>query len=566
MKKSDSGILNCLIKATAKQTAITSVKNNQSINKINNLRIFGCTAIFFVLNIILLSYHETWMDEIQAWEIQKNNDLIGIYSACKTEGHPMLWYIILKPFTTLGFPIITMNILSILFMTASVYILVKYIDAQWIVKIALIAGCMFYYNSVQARTYSLVTLAVILQVITYEKRAEHPYKHAIQLQLLTQTHIIMCGFIASFWLLWVYDIVHENGIRVTKYNKKAKEQLKALLLFSAFIIFLIVQLLGIGVQQNTNMTIAEQMKSVPVSGILQISGTILAIMLGGTVVLVSTFTATQIIELSSCADIPDIVLKAVSFISSNQFIIPAIQQTICVFMLVNLWNYNKRKLLIVLVGDGAAVFISMLIYSLSIQRAFVQIFAFLVIYISQFSSVDKEKRKEKVYLIARVQMYVLLAITITMNVQLAYRQTYCQFGLDISQDKLLESHVDKDDTLICVDDSKDTVDPINLAYILNKPYYNIKDDSYITYQKYMGYTDAEYDADIPMRDIQKFIQSNNIDKQKIVLVQGVLDDSDSDSSYIKFLRRNFYTYYSVEIDNTTVNLYGSKKISLLKLK
>lgn len=90
----------------------------------------------------------------------------------------MLWYLILKPFTILGFPIKTMNVISIIFMTLAVYLFLKYVDTnKWLKILIVFGGSMFYYNAVNARTYSLVCLAIVLIDITYKNRKEHPYKY-----------------------------------------------------------------------------------------------------------------------------------------------------------------------------------------------------------------------------------------------------------------------------------------------------------------------------------------------------------------------------------------------------
>lgn len=90
----------------------------------------------------------------------------------------MMWYLILKPFTMLGFPLKVMNILSITFMTIAVYLVLKYFKTSWTLKSLIVCGaCMFYYNAVNARTYSLVMMAFALIIITYETRKEHPFKY-----------------------------------------------------------------------------------------------------------------------------------------------------------------------------------------------------------------------------------------------------------------------------------------------------------------------------------------------------------------------------------------------------
>lgn len=96
---------------------------------------------------------------------------------------------------------------------------------------------MFYYNAINARTYSLVCLALVLIAITFPKRKEHPYKYNLALLLLTQTHIITCGVIAAFWLLEAYEIIKDKAF---------KERTYGFLIYSLGIIWLLAQLSGAG--------------------------------------------------------------------------------------------------------------------------------------------------------------------------------------------------------------------------------------------------------------------------------------------------------------------------------
>ena len=74
-------------------------------NKIkrDDLIIIGIIVIYTGINIILAGYHEAWRDESQAWVLVKGSTIPEIFGLCASEGHPVLWFLFLYPFTRLGF-------------------------------------------------------------------------------------------------------------------------------------------------------------------------------------------------------------------------------------------------------------------------------------------------------------------------------------------------------------------------------------------------------------------------------------------------------------------------------
>lgn len=61
------------------------MKKNKII-KILSLAAYSLFILALVLN------HEYWFDEAQAWNIARDNDIIGIFGMIKYEGHPPLWH------------------------------------------------------------------------------------------------------------------------------------------------------------------------------------------------------------------------------------------------------------------------------------------------------------------------------------------------------------------------------------------------------------------------------------------------------------------------------------------
>ena len=96
-------------------------------NKINIL----IMIIYSVFSFIILLFHESWRDEAQSWLIAKDLGFFQILQQMKYEGHFFLWYVILIPFAKLGFPYITIKIVSWVIVSISAWLIIKKSPFKW---------------------------------------------------------------------------------------------------------------------------------------------------------------------------------------------------------------------------------------------------------------------------------------------------------------------------------------------------------------------------------------------------------------------------------------------------
>ena len=76
-------------------------------NKLLNYFFF---MIFIILNFILMLYHEPWRDEIHAWTMAEFLSIKDLFIVSRFDGHPVLWHLILMPFTNSN---LSINLLAI---------------------------------------------------------------------------------------------------------------------------------------------------------------------------------------------------------------------------------------------------------------------------------------------------------------------------------------------------------------------------------------------------------------------------------------------------------------------
>lgn len=547
------------------------IKRNSIPNKeIINIVI---TLVFFILNMILLQFHETWLDEVQAWQIQKYSSIFDIYSRCRTEGHPMLWYLILKPFTMLGFPIKTMNVISIIFMTLAVYLFLKYVDAnKWLKILIVFGGSMFYYNAVNARTYSLVCLAMVLISITYKNRKEHPYKYNLQLLLLTQTHILTCGFIAGFWLVEVYEMIKDFGVKGSFVKKEARNRLYGLLTYSFGIVWLLMQLAGIGAfNQYSNGVLA--VNNNPNIGTYKLVAEIIAGTILSFPTLIYNCLEQMLYQLMYIKYFPNQVREVFGNLSYS-FVIFIAAAIISVVLLVHLWNTNKKYLFVISLGVQASILVSYFTAGMNVSRLLVIMASVIILQAS-----GNNKGNNDVDKLNKYQFIVLQLFIAVYGWTMAVREVYCTFGMDTAQVSNLVEYVEDDSVIVVLDDKVDSTVAVMLQYLTDRQYLLGYNGEYMNYMMLDGYSDADYKSDdsseeavLPIRNLINSLINEDVDVENVIMPLLLWrytdlenDDFGDSDNRLSCVQQYFdvVTYYDVTEDSFVMQL-GGGRIYLLK--
>lgn len=175
-------------------------------NKLLNYFFF---MIFIILNFILMLYHEPWRDEIHAWTMAEFLSIKDLFIVSRFDGHPVLWHLILMPFTKLHFPIITLNIISYLIVCVSAWIFIFKTKFNIFFKYIVLFTIPFtYVYSVISRNYCLILLFLMIIGIFYNKRYSHPIIYSLLICLLIYTHSLSWGIVAGLTItFYVYELL-----------------------------------------------------------------------------------------------------------------------------------------------------------------------------------------------------------------------------------------------------------------------------------------------------------------------------------------------------------------------
>ena len=132
-----------------------------------------------------------WRDELQAWLIARDcaHGIIGLWNCTAYEGHPLLWFAILRPLTTF-FTAASMQVLCIVLTVGATYLAVRHgpftREQRWLLPF----GALFIYEySIVCRSYILVLFLLTLFCVAYDKRRRYLVVIGLLLALLANVSI-----------------------------------------------------------------------------------------------------------------------------------------------------------------------------------------------------------------------------------------------------------------------------------------------------------------------------------------------------------------------------------------
>ena len=207
-------------------------KDNRLIKDIFGFDFF-CVLLFMVVTFVLVMKHELWFDEVQAWALADNLDVIELIKQMKYEGHSAMWSLFLKVFINMGFNYFILNFISWFIGCLSAILIIYKTKFSNLIKILLLFNIsLVYYCTVFARPYSIIYLMFVLLIIFYKDRYKYPILVGLILLVLSNTHLMVMGFIAALFLIEFWEIFKN------KQNIKEKVVLLVFMFIGVLLFFL----------------------------------------------------------------------------------------------------------------------------------------------------------------------------------------------------------------------------------------------------------------------------------------------------------------------------------------
>ncbi|PDT05589.1 hypothetical protein CO666_02995 [Rhizobium chutanense] len=173
---------------------------------------FGKALIFMAWLAVAsaLCWSETvWRDEVRALSLALQGDnFIDMLRQMHGEGHPALWYILLRAaYIVVGSPIV-LKILALTIAAAAAYLLVFRLNLPLsIMLLSLCSSFLIFDYAAMSRNYGISMLIVFLIVLSWEKGTRNGILPGLLFALLANTNVHSVVLVGGFLAYWFFDLI-----------------------------------------------------------------------------------------------------------------------------------------------------------------------------------------------------------------------------------------------------------------------------------------------------------------------------------------------------------------------
>ncbi len=152
-------------------------------------------------------HHEMWRDEVRALAMALDGDNFwDIFKTLRNEGHPILWYWILRVSYWIWPTPVVLQVVSILIAYAAVVLFLKKAPFHIIVRLLFIYGVLPLANySVSARNYGISMLLYFLFAVAFCKPQRNNLAIGIIIALLANTNFFAMMFSGILICIWAIE-------------------------------------------------------------------------------------------------------------------------------------------------------------------------------------------------------------------------------------------------------------------------------------------------------------------------------------------------------------------------
>ncbi len=204
--------------------------------------------IFLLATFVVMLFRVPFWDETHAFEIASLK-LNEIFYLTRIEGHPILWYLILKPFTNIKLYPYSMLFINWIFTSTAVYILFKKAHFSYVVKtlIAYSTPFLLYFAPV-ARCYGIGILLLFLICTYHPKRFKRPYVYSSLIVFASQTSLTAMIGVFYIGLIYLYELI----VRIRKNLIPKKVLISVFFIFLLTALFTISEFAGVKAYSDNN--------------------------------------------------------------------------------------------------------------------------------------------------------------------------------------------------------------------------------------------------------------------------------------------------------------------------
>lgn len=165
-------------------------------------------AVWLGLALFLASRHVMWRDEVRAWSIALSGDRVtDMLRAVHGEGHPALWYLILRGTHALAPWPQTMPVAAFVIGAAAALLFALLAPFRWpFIALALAGRFALYEYTVMARNYGISMLTLFGIAALYGRHRDRGWVIGGLLFVLCNTNVHSVMLAAAFLMFWTVDV------------------------------------------------------------------------------------------------------------------------------------------------------------------------------------------------------------------------------------------------------------------------------------------------------------------------------------------------------------------------
>lgn len=187
-------------------------------------------GIFILLTFQGMINHYPFFDETHAWMLAKIMDFSNVTQILKTEGHPILWFLLIMPFAKndIFFPY-SIYIENYVFCLLALAIMWLKSPFETFYKIIITFSTVFViYYAIVARCYSIGILGMFLLLTLYKEQIKRPILYSTLIGLTAHTNLL-CAINASYLaLVFIYKLFKTK-------EAKLKDKILSIFIISGFV-------------------------------------------------------------------------------------------------------------------------------------------------------------------------------------------------------------------------------------------------------------------------------------------------------------------------------------------
>jgi len=164
---------------------------------------------FLAVTVPVALHHEMWSDEVQAWMLARDTpSLAALLHALRYEGHPAVWYLVLRPFTWLSGDPRMVQVVCLAVGTALAYVIARFAPFPRPWRLLLVFSYFIAYGyTIVARGYGLETLFLFGAVALLTAPRPHRVIAALAMALAANVSVYGAMIVAGLVVGLLADAV-----------------------------------------------------------------------------------------------------------------------------------------------------------------------------------------------------------------------------------------------------------------------------------------------------------------------------------------------------------------------